>query len=135
MPNPIITNQDTSSLVVFNGQYSDITLNAGGAVIYPKGTVLAFDAAAAKWKITESGTPAVANAKALLSQTTEFPGAGDKLVRAVIGGEVDADLLVFDGSDDLDTIPGGADDSFRVQLRGYGIIAKPLAEQYKQDNQ
>ena len=135
MPNPEITNQDTGSLTVFDGQYGDITLNAPGAVTYPKGTVLAFDASAGKWKATVSGTAAVANAKALLAQETEFPGAGDKLVRGVIGGEVDDDKLVFDGADDLDTIPASAADSFRLQLRSYGIIAKPLAEQLNQDNQ
>lgn len=132
---PVITNNDTSELVIFDGEYADITLNAGGAVVYDKGQALAFDASAGKYKLTESGTAAVANAKALLSREVEFTGAGDKLVRAVIRGSVDADLIVFDGSDTLDTIPAGEPDSFRLQLRSYGIIAEKLAEQRIQDNQ
>lgn len=135
MPDPVINNFDTMSLTVWNAEYRDITLNAPGAVTYPLGTVLAFDASAAKWKITKSGTAAVANAKALLVAETEFTGAGDKLVRAIIGGKVDAGQLVFDGADTLDTIPAGADDSFRLQLRGYGILAEDLAQQQIQDNQ
>lgn len=133
--NPVIENQDRSSLVVWNGKFKDITLNAGGAVIYPAGKVLAFDGPAGKYKITESGTAAVANSKAVLVQETEFTGAGDKLVRAVIGGRVDSSLLIFDGADTLDTIPATGDETFRIQLRSYGIVAEDLSEQYIQDNQ
>jgi len=135
MPNPEITNNDSGSLVLFDGSFKDITLNAGGAIIYPEGQVLAFDASAGKWKITESGTAAVANAKAILKQATEFTGAGDKLVRAVIGGVVDKNKLVFDGSDTVDTIPASADDSFGLQLRSYGIEVIDPAEQRNLDNQ
>lgn len=134
MANPEITNENTGSLVLEDGKFKDITLNAPGAITYPQGQALAFDAAAGKWKITESGTAAVANAKAILAQETVFSGAGDRLVRAVIGGVVDEDLLVFDGADTVDTIPAGADDSFGLQLRDYGIEALSLAEQRIQDN-
>jgi phage baseplate assembly protein gpV len=135
MPNPEITNFDTGSLVLKDGEYSDITLNAPGAVTYPEGQVLAYDAAAAKWKITKSGTAAVANAKAILSAETEFTGAGDKLVRAAIGGTVDQNFLVFDGADTIDTIPAGAADSFGLQLRDYGILAIDPANLTAEDNQ
>lgn len=135
MANPEITNENTGSLVLEDGKFKDITLNAPGAITYPQGQALAFDAVAEKWKITESGTAAVANAKAILAQETVFSGAGDRLVRAVIGGVVDEDLLVFDGADTVDTIPAGADDSFGLQLRDYGIEALSLAEQRIQDNQ
>lgn len=135
MENPEIANYDTGSLVLRDGFFDDVVLNAPGAVTYPKGKVLAFDASAGKYKITVSGTAAVANAKAVLSEEVEFTGAGDKLVRAVLKGHVDSDKLVFDGSDTLDTIPAGADDSFKIQLRSYMIIAEKLAEQRILDNQ
>lgn len=135
MPNPEIENFDTGSLVLFDGFFQDITLNAGGAVTYPAGQVLAFDATAGKYKITQSGTPAVANAKAVLAAEVTFSGAGDKLVRAVKSGHVDAAKLVFDGSDTLDTIPAGGADSFRLQLRDYEILVESSAEQTFQDNQ
>jgi hypothetical protein len=136
MANPEITNNDISSLVLRDGEFRDITLNAPGAVIYPKGQVLAFDAAADKWKKTISGTPAVANAKGVLSEEVEFTGAGDKTnVRMIKGGTLDQNLLVFDGSDTVDTIPSGADDSFQLQLRAYNIVLENPAEQRIQDNQ
>ena len=135
MSNPEITNYDTGSLVLANGKFGDINLNAAGAIIYPAGQVLAFDATAAKWKITVSGTAVVANAKAVLAAETEFAGAGDKLVRAIIGGVVDQNLLVFDGADTIDTIPAGAADSFGLQLRDYGIEVIDPAQQLIEDNQ
>lgn len=135
MSNPSITNYDTGSLVLANGKFGDINLNAAGAIIYPAGQVLAFDATAAKWKITVSGTAVVANAKAVLAAETEFAGAGDKLVRAIIGGVVDQNLLVFDGADTIDTIPAGAADSFGLQLRDYGIEVIDPAQQLIEDNQ
>ena len=135
MSNPEITNYDTGSLVLENGKFGDINLNAAGAIIYPAGQVLAFDATAGKWKITVSGTAAVANAKAVLAAETEFAGAGDKLVRAILGGVVDQNLLVFDGTDTIATIPAGADDSFGLQLRDYGIDAIDPAQQLIEDNQ
>lgn len=135
MPNPKIINYDTGSLVLANGKFGDITLNAGGVITYPEGQALAFDASAAKWKITESGTAAVANAKAVLAAETVFTGAGDKLVRAILGGTVDQNLLVFDGSDTIDTIPAGAADSFGLQLRDYGIEVIDPAQQLIEDNQ
>ena len=135
MTNPVVTNNDTSPLTVWNGDFFDVTLNAVGAVDYPAGQVLAFDATAGKWKKTVSGTPAVANAKSILAEDISFSGAGDKLVRAVRTGKIDDSQLVFDGTDTLDTIPAGADDSFRLQLRSYGIIAEYLAEQTFEDNQ
>ena len=135
---PVITNYDTGSLVVWDGEYRDLRLHHSGAVTYPLGQVLAFDAANGNWKITVSGTPAVANAKAVLVAATEYTGSEPgsvKLVRALIGGKVDAGQLVFDGSDTLDTVPAGAADSFRTQLRAYGIIADELAQQRTEDNQ
>lgn len=135
MPNPEIINYDTGSLVLKDGEFADITLNAPGAITYPEGQVLAFDASAAKWKITKSGTAAVANAKAILAGESVFSGAGDKLVRAIIGGTVDQNFLVFDGADTIATIPAAADDSFGLQLRDYGIIAIDPAQLTAEDNQ
>ncbi|MCP4677084.1 MAG: hypothetical protein GY854_16530 [Deltaproteobacteria bacterium] len=113
-------------------------LHHSGAVTYPLGQVIAFDAANGNWKVTDSTVATVANAKAVLVAETVFTGSesgGIKLVRAVIGGKVDADQLVFEGTDTLDTVPSGAADSFRTQLRSYGIIAEELAQQRIEDNQ
>lgn len=135
MTNPVITNNDVAGIFTFANDFRDITLSAAGAVTYPEGQVLAFNASTGKWDITKSGTAAIANAKAVLAEEAAFTGAGDKLVRACVKGEVDEDLLIFDGSDTIDTIPAGAADSFRVQLRDYMIIARKYAQQLRQDNQ
>lgn len=143
MPNPVITNYNTGSLVVWDGIYADITLYNSGAATFPEGQILAFDGInGANYKITDSTItdPDQANAKAVLAEITTFTGSepgSTKLVRAIIGGKVDAGQLVFEGSDDLDTVPvlaAGAD-SFRIQLRAYGIIAENLAQQNIEDNQ
>lgn len=135
MSNFTIINNDSGKIPVQNPLFETITLNAGGAVDYDAGTVLAFDATAEKWKLTESGTAAVANAKAVLAADVSFSGAGDKSVRALIGGEVVASKLIFDGSDTLDTLPAGGADTFRIQLRDYGIVAVPDSVVDELDNQ
>lgn len=134
MANPEVTQYSRETLVTWDGKYRDVTLNAPGAVDYEPGQVLAFDASDGKWKITKSGTAAVANAKAVLVEEASFSGSGDRLSRALIGGEVQEDLLVWDGSDTPDTIPAGAEDSFRVQLRSYGIILRDPAQLTREDD-
>ena len=133
MANPVVTQYSSHPLALRDNKYEDVTLTAPGAVTYEPGRVLAFDASAGKWKITESGTAAVANAKAVLIEEAEFTGAGDRLSRVMIKGEVDENQLIFDGSDTPDTIPAGASDSFRTQLRAYGIILRSPAELTKED--
>jgi len=131
---PEIKNFDTGSLVLRDGNFADIILNASGAVTYPEGQVLAFNGTTGKYAETISGTAAVANAKAILAEEAVFSGSGDKLVRAVIGGVVAEEKLFFNGSDTPDTIPAAVD-SFRVQLRDYGIVIENPAEQQLLGNQ
>jgi hypothetical protein len=123
------TQYDISLVAIGDNKFDDITLSALGAVTYVEGTVLAFDKTTNKYVATSTNVPEAGNAKAVLMGNVEFSGAGDKLVRGLLEGEVDEDklTLVF-GSDTLDTIPGGADDSFRVQLRDYGILVVKLQE-------
>lgn len=128
-----IINNDSGRIPVWNPLYETVTVNAGGAVTYNAGTILAFDAG--KYKLTQSGTAAVARAMAVLAQDLEFTGAGDKTARVLIGGQVVASKLIFDGADDLDTIPATEVDSFRVMLRNYGIIAVPDSVVDELDNQ
>ena len=135
MTNPEITNNDPSSIFINGNRFQDITLTAAGAATYLPGRVLAFNASTGKYEITISGTAAVANAKAVLAQEITFTGAGDKFARVCLIGSVDENLLIFDGSDTVDTIPASAADSFRTQLRSYGILAENPVEQRIQDNQ
>jgi hypothetical protein len=124
MVQPVIQQNDISSVTLFDNVFDDVTLSATGAVTYDEGTVLGFDKATGKYVATNTTVANAENAKAVLMGTAEYSGVGDKKVRAVIGGQVDEDLLIFvDGGDGIDTIPAGADDSFRTQLRSYGIVA------------
>ena len=133
MSNFQIINNDSGRIPVFNPKFETVTVNAGSAVDYDAGTVLAFDAG--KYKLTASGTATVARAMAVLAQDLSFPGSGDLTAKVLVGGEVVASKLIFDGSDDLDTIPATEVDSFRVMLRDYGILAIPDTVIDELDNQ
>lgn len=136
MPGLTIVNNDSGKLPVFNPIFDDIEVEAAGALDLDAGTVLAFNATTGTWWETKSGTAAVANAKAVLASDISFAGAGTiENVRSLIGGEVDESKLLFNGADTIDTIPAGAADSFRVQLRSYGIIARPGQVEDVLDNQ
>jgi len=130
-----VTNNDTLKLEVFNPIWDDITIEAAGADTFETNQVLAFDASTGTYKKTVSGTAAVANAKAILKEEVVFTGAGTKKTRALLGGEINSGVLVFEGADTLETIPAGADDSFRVQLRAYGIVARDGVRIDNLDNQ
>ncbi|MCK5606235.1 hypothetical protein KAR91_30325 [Candidatus Pacearchaeota archaeon] len=121
MANPEITNNDTKQIPVFNPTYDDAVLTSAGAGTWVKGTVLAFSSANGDYRKTVSGTADVANAKAILPVDVVFAGAESKNTRIINGGEIQEDLLVFDGADTINTIPASAADSFKVQLRDYGI--------------
>jgi len=132
----VIINNNSGKIPVFNPLFEDLTVESGGAEDWSAGTVLAFDATTGTWKKTASGTAAIANAKAVLAQDVTF-GEAEAIEnkRALIGGEVDESKLIFDGSDTPDTIPATSDDSFRVQLRAYGIILRPGQVIDELDNQ
>jgi len=132
----IIINNDSGKIPVFNPLFEDVEVESGGAEDWVAGTVLAFDATTGTWKKTASGTAAVANSKAVLAQDVSFAGAeAQENRRVLIGGEIDESKLIFDGADTPDTIPAGAADSFRVQLRSYGIILRPGQVLDELDNQ
>jgi len=136
MSNFEIINNDSGKIPVWDPKFIDITLEAGEAIDYPAGQVLAFNATTGNYEATDSATAAIANAKAVLAQDVSFAGAEAQTNRrALVGGEVDETKLVFLGADDLETIPAGAADSFRLQLRDYGIIARPSQVMDELDNQ
>jgi len=125
MANPVIINNDSGKLEVFNPIFTDLEIEAGEALDMDAGSVLAFDATTGTWIWTDSATASVANAKAVLVQDISFSEAGTREnTRCLIGGEVDQDKLIFQGSDTVDTIPAGGEDTFGLQLRSYGIVTR-----------
>lgn len=135
MANPEITNNDVTKLEVFNPKYEDLTVQVLGADTLVENTVLAYDQATGTYKATVSTVAATATARAILKQANVFSGAGTASLRCLVGGEVRASQLVFDnGTDTVDTQPA-SQDSFRTQLRDYGIIARDEREIDETDNQ
>lgn len=125
MANPVIINNDSGKITVFNPIFKDIELEAAAALDLPAGTSLAFNATTSTWWETISGTAAVANAKAVLVQDVSFAAAGTREnTRCLIGGEIDEEKLIFNGTDTVDTIPAGGEDTFGLQLRSYGIVTR-----------
>ncbi|MBP7735947.1 MAG: hypothetical protein KA369_08245 [Spirochaetes bacterium] len=134
MANPEITQNTSEKITVMNPKYEFATLTASAAITVPAGQVLAFKASTKKYNLSKSGASAQANAKAIMAESRTWGSAGDKRVRILIGGEVRVDDLTFDGTDTIDTLPSGASDTFRTQLRGYGIIVRSDADIDEQDN-
>lgn len=107
MANPLITNFDTSKTFVWNPRtttgmyenstYDDVTLAAG--------TVMG--------RIASTGllTPLTSGASngsqfpvGILLEETLIEGGDEKELTIVVAGDVDESKLVFQGSDDLDTV-------------------------------
>lgn len=127
MSNPENIQFNSEPVFLSDCGFQDVTLNAPGEVTYERGTVLAFDGSDGKYKVTDSTTAAVANAKAVLAEQAVFTGAGDRLSRVLVKGNVDENKLIWQGTDTADTIPAGGSDSFRLQLRDYMIVLKSPA--------
>ena len=61
---------------------------------------------------------------------------GEKKILCLIGGEGPDELIKFENAaDNLDTIPAGSEDSYRVQLRKYGIYLRSAVKIDEFDNQ
>lgn len=137
MSNLEITVQDSIKLPVKNPVYETVQItNVFGteAVVF-EGTVLSFDATTEKYNVTHTDFPALSNAKAVCGHTVEFEIAETKEVAILRKGQVNKERLLFvKTGDDLDTIPAGASDSFRTQLRDYGIMVIDESFQDEVDN-
>lgn len=137
MGNFEISNNDTGKARIFDPifQEKDAELTFAGAGTVAEGTVLGI--------VTVSQTffPFKSDAadgsqipKAVLTYEQSADGAGDVIIRPMIGGEVDYNYLVFEKvGDDLDTVISG--ETVREHLRKYGIIARESVRLDESDNQ
>lgn len=123
-------------LPVFNPVISRVMLGTMAPSIIIFGGVLAFNKSTGMYCPTDSRDPNTANAKAIVLECiADFVPAGSRPLTALIGGEGPDDLVGFAYSgDNLDTIPAGAEDSYRVQLRKYGIYLRPFVKIDELDN-
>jgi len=124
-------------LPVFNPISAMLTLNCMAPTGIIFGGVLAFNKSTGAYCPTNSSNPDTANAKAIALECRldiVMPGAEKFL--CLIGGEGPDELINFENpADTLDTIPAGSEDSYRVQLRKYGIYLRPVVQIDEFDNQ
>lgn len=133
MANPNIINVDHRQLPAGDNRYIDAVLVSGQTVV--KDQALGIVTASGKYAALKSGeTDGSQLIRAWAAEIVDASG-GDKNIRILNEGDLDDSQMVFDGSDTLDTVPTGEDDSYRVALRDYGMTAKTLKDHFIQDNQ
>lgn len=126
MPNPIITNSDTSELEMFNGTFADRSVTVPASTTLLKGTALGYNTTTSKTVGSESdGTDGEDATRFLLMQdlVNDTVSAVDSSARVMISGEVDGSKILFlNGTDTLDTdIVSGL--TVRDSMKTEGLIA------------
>ena len=110
--NQITFDTDNAKLFVFGNSFKEVTYRnvSGGVESVAVGQVMGVIAASGKWTVCKS---AAVDGSAIprgimFTELTDIADATDvENVNIVNGGKVRQGLLVFDGSDDLDTLVGG----------------------------
>lgn len=129
MANPNITNWTSNGLVVLDPVYGDGTATVAGATTWPQGAVLGKVTATGKYVRYAAGASDGSEVpKAVVDTPIEFTGAGDKVVRVLVSGQVRQGKLV-------DAAGAALTAAAIDQLRDYTIIARPVTQLAIQDNQ
>lgn len=136
MPDPIITTNDSSTLVIQStgiAKYQNDTFTAAGAKTYPAGTILARDSVSGKLVVFAKGGATNENGipKAILGLELVTTGAGDSVVRPLVSATVNKNLLVIDADGDNSNVDAAVID----QLRDYTLIVEDVTELSSFDNQ
>ena len=133
MPDPIITNNTTRGIVIFDPVHEDDELTLAGADTLLAGTILARDSVSLKLVIFVKGGATNENGipKAVLLNELTVTGAGDFPLRPVISGRLRAGDLVIDADQDASNIDAAVLD----QLRNFTIIGQSTTQLAELDNQ
>jgi len=133
MPNLTVTNVDTGSVVLKQGEFADDLLTLPGAQTVLEGTILARDSVSLKLvpyvkggTTNEDGIP-----KAILTYEVTSTGAGDVPIRDMISGSVRAPRLIIDADGDDSNIDAAVLD----ELRDYALVSVDVSELNILDNQ
>jgi hypothetical protein len=134
MPNnPSITNYDRSPLVI--GEMQDLkgqTIVSGEDITV--GMLLGVITASEKLAQSKSGSSdGSENPRYIAITNTDATGGDVTDVTVLATGKINAANIVFDGTDDLDTVVNNQ--SYYNHLRDYGIIAIPSTTLVDYDNQ
>lgn len=134
MQNSIVTNVDTSGVILSDAWHEDdVLVTVGADVTLLKGTIMARDSVSGKLvdfvkggSTNENGIP-----KVVLTSDLVFPVAGDHGVRAMVSGKVRLEKLVIVADGDASNV----DKAVADQLRNYNITAISVTELAQLDNQ
>lgn len=133
MPDPIITNNKTYGVVLWNPVFENETITFAGAGTLLAGTIMARDSVSGflvpfviGGVTNENGIP-----KAVLKDALTATGAGDIACRVIISGQVRLSELVVDADGDNSNINKGVLD----QMRDFTIIGLESSPLYELDNQ
>jgi len=132
MPNPVIENVDVGQIAIDGADFHDELITFGGGGTLEAGTILARDSVSGKLVPFEIGGSDGADVpKAVLTYAVTAAGAGDVSSRVLVAGTVNQDRLIIDADGDGSNLTAAILD----QLRSYGIVATPVNQLAKQDNQ
>ncbi len=133
MPNITVTNVDSGSVILQDGQFRDDELTFAGAGTVLEGTILARDSVSLLLvpyvkggSTNENGIP-----KAILTYDVEAAGAGDESIRDMVSGSVRAERLIIDADGDASNVDAAVLD----QLRAYTLVSIDVQELNILDNQ
>jgi hypothetical protein len=130
MSNIEIQNNDTNGIVIWEPVYVNETLTAAGAVTWVPGTLLGRITASGKLTAYDSGAGDGSEViKAVLAETIEFTGAGDKPTKAIEGGQLRRADMIEHG------VGTPITNAQADQLRDYGIVVLVTNELAQLDNQ
>lgn len=129
MANPVVTNVDVGQIGIGQCDVEHHVIAFGGADVLAAGTIMARIAASGKWGIYDTGgAGGLGVAKGVLAYEVTATGSGDVAADIIVRGTVNQDRLLQDD--------GGAVTAAIIdELRGYGILAKPVKQLGVLDNQ
>jgi len=131
---PIITNVDIGQIGIDQCDTEHGTpIDFAGADVLAAGTILARHTGTNKWQVYVKGGSSNGNGVAggVLAYPVAATGAGDVPVDVIVRGTVNQDRLVIDADGDGSNVDAAVIDL----LRGNSILAKPVKQLSKQDNQ
>lgn len=134
MPDPIITNNATNTVVIWDPIFGDNeVITFGGAGTLLAGTILARDTATLKLIPFLKGgvTNGDGVPKAVIRDAVTATGAGDVPCKPIIGGRLRKDKLVIDADGDASNVDKAVED----ELRDFTLVVSSTTQLMELDNQ
>lgn len=137
-PNMLVSNYDTTKLVIKGGEFENATYtnSTGSEVILPEGTVLGRIAATnLVVPLTSAAVDGSQYPVGILQCPVTVADTESIDVSMIIGGYVDASLVVLQGADTLTTVVNGKTIGDRIKSDNLGILLWAADELSEFDNQ